>query len=270
MQCTKVSLPSLWPSKKIEEEYSIELFDRSHYRPKLTEAGKNFYKEAKKVIKAFQQLEQSAQSIGQGFESEISICIDSIFPIAAVSSILSKFFDPHISTSLNLNADVLEGVIQKVLNQEVDFALGPKISEKNELEVIKIAETKIVPVIGRQHAEKAQGNLNLLKQLPQIVVSSSIKEQRENVLGAVGETIWYTSDFSMREQLIEAGLGWGRLPIHHIEDKVKNKTLSIIEDIPEVRPAYIPMYLIRNREKVMGPNTQSLWDYLCSLKDIKS
>lgn len=249
--------------KKLEEEFGISLFNREGYRPELTEEGKSFYEKAKVAIEQFKELDKLGTEMGMGLEQEINICVDPVFPICEISPILSNFFDPYVSTSLNLTTDVLHGVIARLKNHEVDFALGPDLELGEDIEKIKINEVNLVPVIGKSQYQSAEGNLGYLKTLPQIVVGSSVKEERKNVQGAISKLLWYTSDFSMKEQIIEAGLGWGRLPTHQIEDKIANKKLFILQDIPQVPPSFIvPLYLLRSKKKIMGPNTKRLWNYL--------
>ena len=260
------SQPSLSMAvKKLEEEFNIELFNRDGYRPVLTEVGKTFHQQAIGAIDQFKKLEKIGLELGAGFESKISICTDAIFPIHSISSVLQKFFDPHITTTLDLSTDVLDGVIEKLNNHDVDFALGPDFQLDDNIEKIRITQVEIIPVIGEQHKDRI--TLDLLKSIPQIIVSSSVKEKRNIVSGAVSKQFWNTGDFSMKEQLIASGLGWGRLPNHLIEGKLKRDELIEIKNINEVKRMLVPMYLLRSKSKIMGPNTKNLWNYLSQLGD---
>jgi len=257
------SQPSLSMAiKKLEEEYQIKIFDRTNYRPELTEEGKKFYKKAQLVISEFLSLDTLAKELGAGFETEIKICADAVFPICHISSVLKNFFEPHITTTLDLNIDVLEGVIEKLQNHVVDFALGPDLNLNSEIEKVKILEVKVVPVISPEHFNKMNNDINYLKTIPQIIVGSSSKESRGIIRGLISNQYWNTSDLSMKEQLITNGLGWGRLPLHQIEDKINSNKLVQIKNILEVDERSVSMYLLRSKTKIMGPNTKSLWNFL--------
>lgn len=255
--------------KKLEEEYGLELFNREGYRPELTEHGKNFLKQTQKVLKQFNKLDQLAKELSAGYEAEIKICIDAIFPICKLSPIFKNFFEPHITTKLNLSTDVLEGVYKNIREHKVDFALGPKMDNDPNLEKIKILDCKIIPVISKQHIHQNEVTLELLQNLPQVVVPSSDPQQHGVIRGAISDNFWYASDFFMKEQLIKAGLGWGRLPEHQIRHQLKNNELAEIKGIPEITSATVLMYLIRSKTKVLGPNTKNLWEFLkkAELKD---
>lgn len=262
------SQPSLSMAiKKLEEEFNIKLFDRDGYRPVLTEQGKAFHKKSQLALDKFKELESLGQELGAGFESQISICTDAIFPICHISHVFEKFFEPHITTTLDLSTDVLDGVISKLINHEVDFALGPDFGLPSHIEKIKILEVTVVPVVGKKHANKFPLKREELQRLPQIVVGSSVKEKKGDVRGAVSDQFWYTTDFSMKEQLIESGLGWGRLPLHQVEEKIKSGSLIQVKDIPDINIYPVAMYLLRSKKKIMGPNTKNLWNYLAQLGD---
>ncbi|MFT6633286.1 MAG: DNA-binding transcriptional LysR family regulator [Bacteriovoracaceae bacterium] len=251
--------------KKLEDEFGIELFNRDGYRPVLTEQGKAFHKKSQSALNKFKELEKLGQELGAGFESEISICMDAIFPICHISHVFEKFFEPHITTTLNLSTDVIDGVISKLINHEVDFVLGPNFGLPDHIEKIKIMEVTIVPVIGKKHFSSGKVTKELLESLPQIVVGSSVKEKKGIVRGAISDQFWYTTDFSMKEQLIESGLGWGRLPLHQVEDKIKSGSLLEIKNLSDVIIEPVGMYLLRSKNKIMGPNTKNLWKYLAQL-----
>lgn len=248
--------------KKLEEEFGFLLFDRSEYRPRLTKKGETFYQTAKLLLDAYQSLEKTGKELGAGIETEINICVEAIFPIASISNLLQNFFQPHITTSLNLNTDVLEGVIEKIKNHEVDFAIAPDFEAENDFERIQFMQTDIVPVIAAEHSEYS---VKLLKNLPQIVIQSSASSRNNNVHGAYSKKFWYTSDLFMKEQLISSGLGWGRLPIHQVQNKINNGSLVVIEGMKGIAPLPVPIYLLRAKDKIMGPITRKLWDYLAQM-----
>lgn len=255
--------------KKLEEEFGIKLFNRDEYRPTLTEDGKAFHLKALYAIEKFNELEAFGKELALGMEPEIRITIDAICPLNRVSSIFENFLEPHVTTSLNLSVDILEELQRKVLENEVDFAIGHfRGDHHRDLEAIPILSAKLIPVVASCFYEKTDGSLESLKKYPQIIVKSSVKADTKIIYGAAsGMKQWFTTDMSMKEQLILNSLGWGRLPEHIIEDHIKANRLSIVKDIPSIRPHIIQMSLIRNRKHIMGPNTKRLWDYLTTIND---
>lgn len=257
--------------KKLEEEFGIKLFNRDGYRPTLTDDGKAFHLKALNALEKFNELDIFAKELAMGMESEINITIDAICPLNKISSIFESFLDPHITTALNLSVDILQELDRKVLEGEVDFAIGSfNVERSRDLETIPILISKMIPVVSSSFYEKTDGSLESLKNYPQIVVKSSDKASTRVIYGAVkGMKQWFTTDMSIKEQLILNSLGWGRLPEHQVRENIDNGKLSIVKDIPTIKSRDIQLNLIRNTKKVMGPNTKRLWDYLITLGEQK-
>lgn len=261
------SQPSLSMAiKKLEEEFGIKLFNREAYRPALTDEGMAFYQKSLITLDKFNDLEIFAKELGMGIESEINISIDAVCSLKSFGETFKSFLDPHVSTTLNLNVDFLEQLQNKLINQEVDIAIGAIFNPHTDIEALPIFTTEMIPVVSSAFYRETDGSLEELQRLPQIIVQSSYKADKRKILGATkGMKQWFTTDMYMKEQLILNGLGWGRLPTHQVIDQLNECKLSVIKDIPEIYSLPVQLYLLRNRKKIMGPNTKRLWDYLASL-----
>ncbi len=261
------SQPSLSMAiKKLEEEFGIKLFNRDSYRPTLTEEGQAFYQKSLPALEKFNELTLFGTELGMGVEAEISISLDAICPLQEISKIFKHFMEPHISTTLNLNVDMLDELERKLVEKEIDFAIGVNFSKSSDLETIPILETTMTPVIHSDFYKSTNGSLEQLKQYPQIIVKSSPTASTRKIFGAAKDMKqWFTTDMSMKEKLIVNGLGWGRLPCHQIQQLLDDGTLVEIRDIKGIAPEPVEISLIRNITKTMGPNTKRLWDYLATM-----
>jgi DNA-binding transcriptional LysR family regulator len=263
------SQPSLSMAiKKLEDEYGIQLFDRDGYRPILTKEGEAFYAKAQILIGQYYELETLAKELSIGVETSINICIDAIFPLNKISDVLSQFFTPTSATTLNLEIDVLEGLERRLQKEEVDFAIGPNMRTGFEIEAIPFLEAFIVPVISSRHLDRINGNVDALKTIPQIVVSSSSKKDKKNISNSLNNNFLFTSDMYTKEQLITSGLGWGNLPFNQAEPKIEAGEIAIIPGIPQLQSQKFAMYLLRKKSKILGPKAKKLWNELIKLTTI--
>lgn len=243
--------------KNLEEEIGFKIFNRSDYRPSLTKKGRAFYEKSQALLSNFHSLSNFAKELSMGFESEIKISVDSLFPIEKLKSTLKKYLHSEVTTSLNLYSDVLEGSLEKVLNEDVDFALASYLVESNEIESIKLFEAKMIPYIEESILKKIKPK-EAIKILPKIIVKSSTKNASDKQIGFYQDSRkWYTQDLSMKIELIKHGLGWGRLPSH-----LKAEGLKEIKGVPSIYSVTLPFYLLRKKSKPMGPNTKHLWEHI--------
>ena len=258
------SQPSLSQAiKKLEEEFQITLFDRDNYRATLTATGKVFYKKAIGAIETFRELETFGKELSKEVEGEINISLDAICPLEKFSPMFEDFFQPHITTSLNLNIDLLEGLKEKILNHEVDFAIGSLSEGLSQFDCQQLMPIDMIPVIAKKHMDSSKGSLSLFRKIPQIVLTSSAKKTDRSIIGSLaGAKHWYTSDIFMKEQLITNGLGWGRLPYHQVCDKLDSGELVEINKVKEIPRFKVNMYLVKDKTKVLGPTARRLWEFI--------
>ena len=65
--------------QKLEAQFDLPLFDRSAYRPELTEAGRTLLMRARRVAEEANAFRDTAHSLASGLEAELTIVLDSMF-----------------------------------------------------------------------------------------------------------------------------------------------------------------------------------------------
>lgn len=110
--------------QKIESDLGVELFDRSGRRAKLTPAGRVVVEEGRQLLKAARQLEEKAQGIHHGWESELRICLDEILPFGSLWPLVRKFYALETITRLRFSTEVLGGVWDALITRRADLAVG--------------------------------------------------------------------------------------------------------------------------------------------------
>lgn len=61
--------------RKLEEQTGLALFDRTHYRPTLTDAGQSLLPHARKVLDDVSDYRLHAEGIAQGVEPSLVIAV---------------------------------------------------------------------------------------------------------------------------------------------------------------------------------------------------
>jgi DNA-binding transcriptional LysR family regulator len=77
--------------QKLEAQFGIPLFDRTTYRPALTEAGRALLPGARRIADETNAFRDIARSLASGLEAELTIVLDSMFPMPAVVKALRAF-----------------------------------------------------------------------------------------------------------------------------------------------------------------------------------
>ena len=246
--------------KKLEEEYQITLFSRDEYRPTLTSEGKVFFEKAKSLLKEFRELEILGRQIKGGEETELRIGIDAISPVSLILSFLKRFFSKHPQTRLQLSFEVLNGTIERLLEDKVDFAITPMQQGEWELESIKLTKTKLVPVMRADMVTERKICDEILKNYTQIILADSARNMSKKSTGILegGKSLTLT-EISFKKEMILQGLGWGGLPFEMVKSEIAKEKLIVIKT-RTIRERDFEIFLVRNPNKAIGPVAKELWE----------
>ncbi len=251
--------------KKLEEEMEVELFDRSGYRPILTDHGKAFFERSIKILQGMQELESMANSFRNREEPEIRLAVDGISPLPELLKLFRKFNERYPSTKLNMGFDILSEAERRVLDREAEIGITHFISETSVLDVIPITHVRMVPVMSRDLLkEKAVTNQAQLLEIEQIVVKDKAGARGINFGLLDGGKKWRLSDSNFKREIIIAGMGWGHLPEHSIHQELKEGQLVPLH-FEDIYPRELVINLIRLKKHQFGVVARSLWDELAAL-----
>jgi DNA-binding transcriptional LysR family regulator len=75
----------------LRNPFGIPLFDRTTYRPALTEAGRALLPRARRIAEETNAFRDTARSLASRLEAELTIVLDSMFPMPAVVKPLRAF-----------------------------------------------------------------------------------------------------------------------------------------------------------------------------------
>ena len=77
--------------QKLEAQFGIPLFDRTAYRPALTVAGRALLPRARRIAEETNAFRDTARSLASGLEAELTIVLNSMFPMRAAVEALRAF-----------------------------------------------------------------------------------------------------------------------------------------------------------------------------------
>src|SRR6202050_3350079 len=69
--------------QKLEAQFGIPLFDRTAYRPALTEAGRALLPRARRIADETNAFRDTARRLASGLEAEVTVVLSFMFPMGA-------------------------------------------------------------------------------------------------------------------------------------------------------------------------------------------
>ncbi len=258
--------------KQLESQLSLVLFSRKGYRLELTDAGKQIYFRAQRLLNELNEIEQLALHLAQGIEASVTLALEASFDLSRVLPILERTQKKYPDTSIIIRQEYMSGALEALLQKKVELAIthsSPYMLEAEDIEGVKLYEGNLVyvasPLLLQRYSKLK--NVEQLRYEYQIVLQDSGQATQGKEMGVQdGQRRWYVNDFSSKKTLILSGMGWGRLPDYLIKDELEKNTLKklSLEDINnELKGDYFAI----KRKGVMGPVAQTLWEQLSHLQE---
>lgn len=110
--------------QKLERLLGVRAFEIQGRRAVLTAAGRVLYRRSKILIDEAARLERAAASLATGWEAELRLAVEIVFPTWLLLECLARFADEHPDTRIELVESVLSGTDEALLEGRVDLAIG--------------------------------------------------------------------------------------------------------------------------------------------------
>ncbi|MFV0454056.1 MAG: LysR family transcriptional regulator [Pseudomonas sp.] len=249
----------------LEAELGLKLFDRSGYRPVLTAEGQALLANARDILLRADAMRARARALGAGVELELSLVVDTLFPIDSVAEAITKVCAEYPSTNFRLESQPLGGPLAALDNRRCTLA----ILVGDDFRSARIAQEAIGSVrqIAVVHADHSLAQLgeNTPLGLPDLASHQQIVLIDPSPLSE-GRTFGVLSPYTCRVNtqdaklaLIRAGLGWGRLPEWQIQDDLQAGRLVRVgvTDLGRNSQVEYEAYLAHRLDEPLGPVAQA-------------
>lgn len=113
--------------QKLERLLGVKVFAIQGRKAVLTAAGQVLYRRGKTLMEEAMRLERAAASLAAGWEPELRLAVDNIFPTWLLLECLARFAEEHPETRIELIESVLGGTDEALLEGRVDLAIGSSV-----------------------------------------------------------------------------------------------------------------------------------------------
>ena len=246
--------------QKLEEQVGAELFDRSGYRPALSEAGRALLPRARRILEEVDDFAVQARGIAGGLEAELALVIDSMFPMQTLVDALAGFQQAFPSVQTRIHVETLGAASQALLDGAADLGLVTEFASEFEgLERTPVGEIELAAVAAPCHPlAQIDGVLTpeVLREHVQLVLTdrSSLTAGRDYGVSAV--STWRIADLGAKHAMLLAGLGWGSMPLHMVEaDLEAGRLVQLLPGIWDgsTRMPRLGVVVARRRDRALGP-----------------
>ena len=210
--------------RRLEEALDVLLFDRRGHRARLTPAGRELVAAGRGLLEDADALARRIRRVATGWESELTVAIDTIVPRSRVWPLVAAF-DAHCTAEgappsrLKLTREVLGGTWDAVAGGRADLAIGApgEPPSGGGWRTRRIAEVGMVFAVAPVHplasAPDPLAESVIAAHRAVIAADSSRKLPARSAGVLSGQDTLVVPDFDAKLEAQLAGLGVGFLPM---------------------------------------------------------
>jgi DNA-binding transcriptional LysR family regulator len=242
----------------LEQQVGLALFERTGRYPQLTEAGTALLAQARMAVGGMDAFKARARTLAEGLEPELSVAVDVMFPIETLTTAVQAFQQAYPGTPLRLYVEALGAVIQPLLDGHCRLAIIgslPEVPDGCASEYL--LDVASVTVVAPGHPLAQVEGVILRAEAArhvQLVLTDRSTRTAGRTFGVIAAQTWRLGDLGAKHAFLRAGLGWGSMPRHMVEQDLRDgKLVEIALEIHPLLGAGFSMHALHMRDHPPGP-----------------
>lgn len=243
--------------QKLEELLSVKVFEIRGRKAVLTPTGEVLYRRGKALVEEAARLEHAATELAQGWEPEIRLAVEIVYPTWLLLQCLARFGSERPETRIELLETVLGGNEEALVQRKVHFAIGPVVPAGFIGDVL--LPVRFVCMAAPAHPLHRLGRPATLEDLRphrQLVIRDS-GEQRTGRGSWLNENRWTVSSKASSIRAAVMGLGYAWYPEDSVRDELERGLLKAVP-LREGAERAATLHLIYADRDTAGPGTRRL------------
>lgn len=236
----------------LETDLGVSLFSREAYKPVLTSAGDQLYKEAIKILDRCNTFQNNAALHATRQQISFVVALDEALPTDKCEQVFSEFAQAYPNARLSIKTGSLGDISHWIDQHEADVGLsfGLNILPPNiERRTISRFEQRLI--ICKDHPlNSCWDNINALKKYRQLVILDNMNYSSAEV---ISNNYWYVDNYYGISSFVSKGVGWAIVP-EHIATLSEDVSAFHVEHLPVIK--YVDITLLKNLDTQDSSITQ--------------
>jgi DNA-binding transcriptional LysR family regulator len=247
--------------QKIESLLGVKIFKVIGRKAHLTPTGQVLYRRAKALLDEAGALEGAAGSLAAGWEAELRLAVEIIFPTWLLLECFARFADERPLTRIELYETVLSGTEEALLQRKVDIAISSQVPAGFAGDLLM--RMRFVAAAHPDHPLHRLGReltLQDLRKYRHLVIRDSGSQRRSGSwVGA--EQSWTVSHKATSIHAASMGLGYAWFPEETVRRELEGGLLKPLP-LREGGERWGNLYLVFADRDYAGPGALRLADII--------
>jgi DNA-binding transcriptional LysR family regulator len=247
--------------QKIEALLGVKVFEVIGRKAHLTSTGEVLYRRAKALLEEAGALEVAADSLAAGWEPELRLAVEIIFPTWLLLQCFARFAEERPQTRIELYESVLSGTEEALLQRTVDLAICSQVPPGFVGD--PLMRLRFIAVAHPEHPLHQLGReltLQDLREHRHLMIRDTGSQRRSGSwLGA--EQSWTVSHKATSIHAASMGLGFAWFPEEWVRDELERGVLKPLP-LREGGERWGNLYLVFADRDYAGPGALRLADII--------
>ena len=138
--------------RQLEEQFNTRLFDRTHNRISLTEAGQRVYEYADRIFDLYAEMENAVRDMTGEISGMLVIGASTTIAEYMLPSLLGDFKKQYPDINVHLKVSNSDGIVSMVENNDIDLGVVEAPVMNKNLVVEECRKDRLVAIVPPQHA----------------------------------------------------------------------------------------------------------------------
>lgn len=242
--------------RQLEEHFNTRLFDRTHNRISLTDAGRVVFESAERIFDLYAQMENAVREITGEISGALTIGASTTIAEYLLPPLLGDFKERYPDVNIHLKVSNSEGIVSLVENNIIDLGVveAPVANKSLVVEVCK--RDQLVAIVPPNHPLAALGTIDIGRLLDYPFIcreeGSGTREVINDYLQAQPSghaPLRIAMELGSPEAIkgaVETGMGVSVVSLATIQKELKLGTLVALELVP---PLLRPFSFVHQKQK---------------------
>lgn len=242
--------------RQLEEQFNTRLFDRTHNRISLTEAGKRVYECAERIFELYAEMDNSVRELTGDISGVLILGASTTIAEYMLPALLGDFKAQYPDITIRLKVANTDGIVSQVENNTIDLGVVEAPVNNKNLVVERCRMDHLVLIVppGHELAKESVVPIQKVAEYP-FICREEGSGTREVMIESMQEAGIAPADMNIAMELgsleaikgaVEAGMGVSILSSATIQKELKLGTLVAVQLEP---PIDRPFSFVHQKQK---------------------